>query len=547
MFCSNCGKKLADGSKFCPACGTKIGDVNASGKKLSNDDNQEFSKAAISSFNKGLEYFRQGDFNSAILAYGKALKQEPEFLKAYKHRAVAFSKFNQYSKAIKDLDKAIEIKPNDATSFYLRGLSYYSLDKEEVTEDDDDSDAMEMMFGNFDDDDEEDEDEIVEDNIEQAIMDFSAAIEIDDEYIDAYLKRAEIYCEQGEYDSAINDYTTLIKLKPDSSEYFCLRGWAYYLNNEEDKAILDFNKAIKIDPNNVNAFYNRATTYHFVKNYENALKDWCSTISLRPENSQLFEKRANTYFPMGAYDKAFTDINKSIELDSENTNALSFRGNMYVDIKADYLKAKEDYDRVLSIDPEYSIKELLCYSKTQAFAYANLIEKGMRDDKIKNLTTQYMIVGEPDNDDNEKEVLVLGADKIKLLFVDYDERYEDSGVMRFLLQSDAKKYIYQLKEVVINLFGTKQKLIDGYKNIYYEKIHGDKMPDFYYILNGNDNNVLTDIDGDGNLAWGNMGYKGDKINNELKKPEIAIQVYKVLVDKYELDNIYLLGYFLIKK
>lgn len=30
MFCSNCGKQLSDGSKFCPACGTALGAGNAS-------------------------------------------------------------------------------------------------------------------------------------------------------------------------------------------------------------------------------------------------------------------------------------------------------------------------------------------------------------------------------------------------------------------------------------------------------------------------------------------------------------------------------------
>jgi len=35
MFCSNCGKKLADGSKFCPSCGTKIGVI------LNRQDNNE--------------------------------------------------------------------------------------------------------------------------------------------------------------------------------------------------------------------------------------------------------------------------------------------------------------------------------------------------------------------------------------------------------------------------------------------------------------------------------------------------------------------------
>ena len=37
MFCSNCGKKFADGSKFCPKCGTKVGNI-ANSQNVEDDD-----------------------------------------------------------------------------------------------------------------------------------------------------------------------------------------------------------------------------------------------------------------------------------------------------------------------------------------------------------------------------------------------------------------------------------------------------------------------------------------------------------------------------
>jgi len=229
MFCSNCGTKLAEGSKFCSGCGIKVGETGISTEKTADNDNRALSVVAINYFKKGQEYFAQDDYNNAVLAYGKAIKQEPNFTEAYQERARSFFCINQFSKAIKDLDKAINNDPNNPVLYYLRGLAYYSLDNEEVPEDDNNSKAMRMMLGDFSDDDEEDD--IVEDNIEQAIMDFSAAIEIDNEYIDAYLERAKIYEEQKEYNSAIDDYTTLINLKPNSSEYFDSRGWAHYLKS----------------------------------------------------------------------------------------------------------------------------------------------------------------------------------------------------------------------------------------------------------------------------------------------------------------------------
>jgi len=309
---------------------------------------------------------------------------------------------------------------------------------------------------------------------------------------------------------------------------------------------------------------NRATTYHFLKNYENALKDWGAAITLCPENSILFVKRGKTYSAMKKFDEAFSDLNKSIELNSENTEALSFRGDMYVGILDNYLKAKEDYDRVLSIDPKYPIKKLTYYAETQVTAYINLMGKETYDENHEKLTIQYIIV--QGHGTGKKVMELRDFNNNKLFFTKnyneliFDRRISDnsgsSKVMRFLLESDAKRYIYRLKDVNINWYGTKQKLLSDESTCYYEEIHGDRSPDFYYILNGNENNVLVDIDYDvdgddelenDNLTWGEMDYKGEKISLYLKQSDVVIKIYMLLVDKLGLDNIYLLGYFIPKK
>ena len=74
----------------------------------------------------------------------------------------------------------------------------------------------------------------------QAIIDFTSAIELDPEYITAYIARGYTYYEKGELDQAIADYTEVIRRSPEHAHAYDLRGRAYTDLGEESKAKGDF-------------------------------------------------------------------------------------------------------------------------------------------------------------------------------------------------------------------------------------------------------------------------------------------------------------------
>ena len=51
----------------------------------------------------------------------------PNDAKAYYSRGTAYYYLNQYERAIKDFDRAIELNPNDVKAYYNRGIVYYDL------------------------------------------------------------------------------------------------------------------------------------------------------------------------------------------------------------------------------------------------------------------------------------------------------------------------------------------------------------------------------------------------------------------------------------
>jgi tetratricopeptide (TPR) repeat protein len=88
-----------------------------------------------------------------------------------------------------------------------------------------------------------------EGHYEQALEEFSMAIEIDSKFGEAYAWRGWCYINKGEYDNAITDLTKAVKLDSSLEHAWNMRGYVYRLKKEYDKAISDYTKAIEIDPN----------------------------------------------------------------------------------------------------------------------------------------------------------------------------------------------------------------------------------------------------------------------------------------------------------
>ena len=72
---------------------------------------------------------------------------------------------------------------------------------------------------------------------EQAIADYTKAIEANSHYADAYAGRGIVYQAKGDNDHSIADYTKAIEIDPRYAEAYVGRGMIYRLNGDSDHAI----------------------------------------------------------------------------------------------------------------------------------------------------------------------------------------------------------------------------------------------------------------------------------------------------------------------
>jgi spermidine synthase len=96
---------------------------------------------------------------------------------------------------------------------------------------------------------------------QQAIINFSKAIELNPNYAMAYNNRGYAYNRLGHYQLAIKDFNKVISLKSDYANAYNNRGISYTSLGQYMRAIEDYNEAIRLNQNNANAFGNRGVNY----------------------------------------------------------------------------------------------------------------------------------------------------------------------------------------------------------------------------------------------------------------------------------------------
>jgi tetratricopeptide (TPR) repeat protein len=133
----------------------------------------------------------------------------------YQKSAMDHCKAGDYDAAIADMSKAIELTPNDAFIYALRG-DMYSHKKA----------------------------------YDSAIDNFTKSIQISPN-TSAYYGRGLAYSNKGDWEKAVQEYTKSIQLNPEDSYVhlnYYNRGISYFKCNRREEALADIEKAVQLVP-----------------------------------------------------------------------------------------------------------------------------------------------------------------------------------------------------------------------------------------------------------------------------------------------------------
>ena len=244
----------------------------------------------------------------------------------YISRGVEAVQRGQYSDAIENLTKAIELKPDYAEVYYDRGLAYHSL-----------------VYYSL--------DYLSKGEYAQAIQDYTKAIELKPDYAEAYYARGSAYGSQDENYRAVQDLTKAIELKPDYAEAYAARGGNYNIQGEFDRAIQDSTKAIELKPDCDRAYAVRGDAYGGQGEFDRAIQDLTKTIELCPDDAITYAIRGRIYIIQGKYGRAIQDSTKAIELYPNYVEAYYARGLAWLHLQK-WQEARSDLIAAKDVGPD---------------------------------------------------------------------------------------------------------------------------------------------------------------------------------------------------
>ncbi|MGB7520585.1 MAG: tetratricopeptide repeat-containing serine protease family protein [Spirulinaceae cyanobacterium] len=120
-------------------------------------------------------------------------------------------------------------------------------------------------------------------NYDEAISDFTRAIEIAPNYANAYNNRGATQGKLGNHEEAIADFNRAIELNPDFAEAYYGRGVEKSELGDYDEAIPDFSRAIELNPNDGYAYLKLALAYEALNNQEQALINYREAAKLHKQ------------------------------------------------------------------------------------------------------------------------------------------------------------------------------------------------------------------------------------------------------------------------
>lgn len=297
---------------------------------------------------QGIRCRLEGQYSKAVAEFTKAIEIDPAYAVAYMQRGLIYAKQGIHDKAIMDFKRAITIN----LDINLPYIEHWTSKVE----------VKSILY-------------------DQAITELSKIIEInsDSELLDLlYTERGTIYANKREYDKAIADFTKAIEINPRNSIAYMERGLIYAKQNQYEKADADFTKAMEIDLTIDLTYREEGRAYAKQREYNWAIAHFTHLIKINPDNDKAYVSRGLIHTIQGLYDKAIADFTKAIEINPNNDKAYMNRALVYA-IQGLYDEATADSCKAIEINPRNS--DLICAALEQI-----RIKRNSFDNRIKEFT-----------------------------------------------------------------------------------------------------------------------------------------------------------------
>ncbi len=225
-------------------------------------------------------------------------------------------KNKEHDKALEELTKALEIKPDYVEALTLRGGLYIDTRQPE-----------------------------------KAVADLTKAVELWPEGAYPRLCLGEAQHRSGQDEAAVATLTEAIRLKPDDWRPYYWRGLARRDLNQSREAIGDFTEVLKLNPNHAWSLHLRGQCYAEAGEFDKALADQNEALRHNRDLAAAYFSRALCHESKGDRDKAISDYTQLLRLNPKSAAAWNRRAMQHY-FKRNYVAALADHAEAYKLKPD---------------------------------------------------------------------------------------------------------------------------------------------------------------------------------------------------
>ncbi|XP_075701122.1 tetratricopeptide repeat protein 6 isoform X2 [Rhinoderma darwinii] len=371
---------------------------------------------AVAHVNLGLICLLHRDqYTQAVRHFSAAIKVNPLCIRAYLCRAQAYRQMKDLHSALKDITRAIHLRPDSPEPYIIRGQYLYEMKRydlasfcihhtAEMTQGS--SPVQQALVRSF-----LQQNSSAIDCLVSAIRDkpipaliillgkiqmkakknkeasesFRQALDLlnqlderspSSDKAEVFYLLGLCYMEQFKFLQALEALTNAVKYRSGYCDAYYHRGLCR-MRLQQSQCVQDFNKALQINSKHFQAYLCRAAFYGFRKRYSKAIMNCNAAIKVQPRSVRAYLYRGALKYYIKAYKLAIQDLTKATELDPSCSLVYYNRGVCYHQIKM-HEEALKDYAIVLllggwkEVDDKVLVNRGLLY--LDLHDYANALE-----------------------------------------------------------------------------------------------------------------------------------------------------------------------------
>ena len=132
-----------------------------------------------------------------------------------------------------------------------------------------------------------------------------------------HFESGEAFIRNGDFDQAINEFTIAINLIPSYGYGYQLRGDSYFQVTQYRMAIEDYSMAIELDLNDKAAYSGRGRAHFRLGQFQLAIEDFSRAVVIDPRFASAYSRRGLAYIQLQDFDLAKLDTDRACSLDSQ--------------------------------------------------------------------------------------------------------------------------------------------------------------------------------------------------------------------------------------